>query len=196
MYIVAVYIGNDFLDASRILEAAGEFNKRPSEYIRSLHDCNCEGLMGQVMNQIHYFKNFPWMKLKTVQHALGVVLKVNKLCKIRNIDFLVVFLPTKADVEWQTDNSRLDKIKECLGLNEYDLKINQYLKDDLIKGLSKNRINYLDFSNDMSAQHKEFYWKKDYHLNDKGHKFIADKLYEKYNTFFYQLWLRRANYRS
>ena len=105
----------------------------------------------------------------------------------------VIFLPTKADIEWQTDSLRLDKIKECLGLNEYDLGINQNLKDELIKGLSKNRIDYLDLFNHMKARDEEFYWKKDYHLNDKGHKFIADKLYEKYNSLFRQLSLKLTN---
>jgi hypothetical protein len=192
IYIVAVYIGNDFLDVARILEAAGGFNRRPPEYIRTLRDCDCDGLMDQVMNQIYYFKNFPEMKAKTVQHALEVTLKISNLCRLCNIDFLAVFLPTKADVEWQTDGSRLDKIKECLGLSESDLQINQNLKDELGKVLSKNKIAYLDLSNDMRTQENGFYWKRDYHLNDRGHRFVAEKIYEKYNIYFRQLWLKRS----
>jgi len=192
MYIVSVYIGNDFLDTARILEAAGDFNVRPQAYLKSLKDCACDGLMDQSMNQIYYFKNFPQMMPKTVRRCREIILKISQLCKLRKIDLLVLFIPTKADVEWQKDAERLGKIKECLGLEESDLRINQDLKEELIKGLSKDGVAYLDFTEEMKNQQNELYWKKDYHLSDKGHKLIADKLYEKYSVSLYRMWQKRC----
>lgn len=185
IYIVVIYTGNDFLDAAKILELKGEFNQRPAKYIKSLQNCMwAEGAMNQVMNQIYYFRTFPIMKEKTVKYTLEIISRISDFCKLHNINFIVVFLPTKADVEWQSDGDSLEKAKECLGLDESDLRINRELTEALIKGISKNNINFLDLYHDMRNQNTEFYWRKDYHLNDQGHKFVAEKMYEKYYNFF------------
>lgn len=179
-YIVVIYTGNDFLDSARIVEVKLGFNERMPTYLNSLQKCMHEGITPQVMNQIYYFKTFPQMKEKVVKHVIGIMLRINELCKQYKIDFIVVLLPTKADVEWEADNRRLDEEKECLGLSGADLSINKDLKDDLIEFLSQHNIKYLDIYNDMVNGSAEFYWKKDYHLNDQGHRFLADTFYKKY----------------
>lgn len=123
------------------------------------------------------------MKEKVIKHVAEILLRISDLCKQYKIDFMVVLLPTKADVEWGTDSKRLEEEKECLGMSELDLSINKDLKGDLIKFLSNHNIRYLDMYNDMLNKNVEFYWKKDYHLNDEGHKFLADTFYEKCNRF-------------
>ncbi len=189
IYIVVIYTGNDFLDTARIIEAKDGVNKRPKGYNNTLRNCTwSDAAISQVMNQIFYFKAFPEMKEKTIKRALGLILKIRNYCKIHKIDFIVLLLPTKADVEWQSDRNIMEKTKNCLCLNELDLNINRELTRILIKGISENNINFIDLYQDMKNQDADFYWKKDYHLNVHGHKFLADKVYEKYyNSFF---WLR------
>jgi len=182
-YIVVIYTGNDFLDSARIVEVELGFNGRPPQYLASLQKCMHDGITSQVMNQIYYFKTFPQMREKVIKHVIEIMLRVNELCKQYKIDFMVVFLPTKADVEWKTDNRRLEEEKECLGFSEADLSINKDLKDDLIKFLFQHNIKYIDIYKDMVNKNVEFYWKKDYHLNDQGHRFLADMVYEKCNEF-------------
>jgi len=177
-YIVVIYSGNDFLDAARLIEAGGDFNKRPEDYMEYLQKCNCEGLLDQAMNQIYYFKTFPKMKEKVVSHVFGILLKINQLCKMHNIDFMVIFLPTKADVEWQTDTQRLGQVKECLHLGESDIKINRDLVIALMRQLSDIHVSFLDMHNAMEGHQTDFFWKKDYHLNVQGHAFLAEKIYE------------------
>lgn len=177
-YIVVIYSGNDFLDAARLIEAGGDFNKRPEDYMEYLQKCNCEGLLDQAMNQIYYFKTFPTMKEKVVRHVFDVLLKINQLCKMHDIDFIVIFLPTKADVEWQTDSPRLGQVKECLHLDESDLKINRDLVIALMRQLSDIHVSLLDMHKAMEGHQSEFFWKKDYHLNVRGHAFLAERIYE------------------
>ena len=193
MYIVVVYTGNDFLDAAKVLEQQGMTNERPPPYFSNLNRCNSNlGVMAEALNQLYYFKNFPLMKDKTVEHALEVIAKINELCLSQNISFLVILLPTKVDVEWKKDEVRLNEICNCLGLTNSDLRTNQDLKDRLIAVLSKNKISTLDLYPVMSSQPKELFWKRDYHLNDSGHKCIADYVYKEYNNFFDELYLRQS----
>jgi len=80
----------------------------------------------------------------------------------------------------------MEKTKNCLGLNDLDLNIHRKLTKILIQKISENNINFIDLYPQMKGQNTEFYWKKDYHLNVQGHKFLADKVYEKYYDFFNQ----------
>ncbi len=185
VYIVVIYTGNDFLDTARVIEAKDGVNKRPKRYKDAL--LNCKGndaAISQVMNQIFYFKAFPEMKEKTVKRTLELILKIRDYCKINKIDFIVILLPTKTDVEWLSDKDITEKTKNCLDLNDLNLNINRELTMTLIQGIFKNKINFIDLYKDMKGQNAEFYWKKDYHLNVEGHKFLADKVYEKYYNFF------------
>ena len=193
MYIVVVYTGNDFLEAAKLLEQQGLVNERPASYYIYLNRCNSyPGLMAEALNQVYYFKNFPSMKEKIVEHGLEVIAKINELCLSQNISFLVLFLPTKVDLEWQKDDVRLNEICDCLGLTKSDLRTNQDLKDRLIMALSKKNIYNLDLYLGMNSQAKELFWKRDYHLNDTGHKCIAEYVYKKYNDFFNELYIRQS----
>ncbi|MBU0547566.1 MAG: SGNH/GDSL hydrolase family protein, partial [Candidatus Omnitrophica bacterium] len=186
IYIICIYTGNDFMDSARILEDKNGLNERPEEYFSSLRNCLMlsNGAINQVANQIYYFKTFPQMREKSVKHALELIIKIDNYCKQHNIDFILVFLPTKADVEWQSDGDVLEKVKNCLALSESDLKINRELTQTLIQGVLRNNISFIDFYDPMKNKNVEFYWKKDYHLNNRAHSFIAEKIYEKYYSFF------------
>ncbi len=187
IYIVVIYTGNDFLDTARIVEAKDGPKQRPKKYNDALRNCMwSDAVISQVMNQIFYFKTFPEMKEKTVQRTLELLLKISNYCKIYKIDFIVLLLPTKADVEWQSDRNVIEKTKDCLCLTESDLNINRELTEALIKGISKNNISFLDLYQDMKNQSTEFYWRKDYHLSVQGHNFLAEKVFEKYRNFFSQ----------
>ncbi len=185
IYIVCIYTGNDFIDSARILEARDGVNERPAEYIRSLQACQVnEGAVSQVVNQVYYFKTFPQMKEKTLNHVQELMVKIRNVCKQQGIDLLLVLLPTKADVEWQRDAEALEKVKHCLKLSEADLRINRDLTEAFIKGLQNKNINVLDLYSSMKNKNDEFYWKKDYHLNGRGHNFIAGKVYSKCRGIF------------
>jgi len=185
-YIVVIYTGNDFLESARIIELKLGFHERPPQYISSLQKCMDDGIISsQVMNQIYYFKTFPMMREKVIKHSAEIIRRISEVCMRYGIDFMVVFLPTKADVEWGRDSRRLEEEKECLGINEQDLSINQNLKNDLINFLSNYNIIYLDMYNYMVNKNEGFFWKTDYHLNDKGHRLLANTIYEKCSGFLY-----------
>ena len=190
VFIVVVYIGNDFMGAAEVLERRGKVNKRPPEY-KKLSSLFKKGwtwpAIWQAVNQIYYFKTFPAMKEEAVRHALKTILEISAFCKKYDIEFIVVFLPTKLDVEWQEDKVALEKIAKHLELTDEDMKINRDLTESLIKGLKEGQINFLDLYDDMKGREFELYWKTDYHLNAKGHELLAEEVYKKYRNFLSQI---------
>jgi len=177
IYIVVIYTGNDFLDAARVVEAQGTTLQRPPEYFKSLRDCGpAGGAVDQAMNQAYYFKTFPAMKEATLRHTLEVIRRIEKLCKQQSIELLIVLLPTKADVEWASDAESLDRVSGCLALDEQGLGVNRAMAQTLAAELAKRSIRFFDAYGPLRNAAHELYWKKDYHLNDEGHKLLAQKL--------------------
>jgi len=186
IYVVIFYSGNDFLDASRTIEARDGENRRPSLYFQNLRRCSMgsTGAVWQVMNQAYYFKTFPAMKEQALRHVLERFTDIDVLCRQEKIRLMVVVLPTKADMEWQSDQDALARVQACLALNNFDLMTNRKLTEQVLKGLVDRGITAIDFYDLMKNQNDEFFWKGDYHLNDRGHRFLAETIYRSYSMFF------------
>ena len=113
--------------------------------------------------------------------------EINNLRLKHEIELIVISLPTKLDVKWESDADRLEVAKRGLGLTDIDLKINQLLARRISTWLMQNRIRYLDLSMYMKEKQQELFWKSDYHLNNNGHIFIADTLFKLFRPSFEQL---------
>jgi len=176
IFVVVIYAGNDFLDAGRFLEAQSDYLvKRPKDYYKLLHGC-CQGFPGvggQVFNQIHYLKTFPHMQGKVVGFTNSQLAQIHEICLRNGIELFVVLLPTKADVEWQTDRVRLEKARVLLGWTLEDLHLNQRLSQQVAGWLKQKAIKYIDVYAKMTQTPAELFWRYDYHLNNKGHAFLA-----------------------
>lgn len=186
VYMVAVYTGNDFLDMARFLEENGTPAKRPEDYEKILHSQIEDGAaaLSQSLNQVYYFRAFPEMKEKVLEAAAGVFAEIQSECDSRNILFWVVLLPAKADVEWASDRSVLDAVKKGLKLTPEDLAINEELKESLKAFLAAKGIPYLDLADAMKGQKEALFWKRDHHLNDRGHRLTAERIYQAIGTEF------------
>ena len=190
MFIVVIYTGNDFLDAAKFIEDGNHMSlKRPINYYTLLQQCQAQdrGAVDQALNQILYFKTFTFMQDEVVNFTLKQLSEINNLCLKHKIKLLVILLPTKLDVEWGLDADRLEVAKRTLGLTDNDLKINQLLARRISAWLIQNGISYLELSMHMEKKQQELFWRSDYHLNNNGHKLIADTLFELFRPSFEQL---------
>jgi lysophospholipase L1-like esterase len=181
VFIVTVYTGNDFLDAIRI-EAENNrliVPERNDNYYSDLWEIDEKypGFTGQLMNQIKFFKTFPKYKSKAVSISAKNISLIKNICDTNGIQLYVVLLPTKVDIESKFDSTRIKEVQDILNFSEKDMEINQLLTQQLIQHLKKNSISFLNLSDYwVDKQMEELYWKKDYHINNKGHKRIADIL--------------------
>lgn len=180
VFIAAVYTGNDFLDTARLLEAGGMKVSRSDDYTRPLYKQSEAGglALSQSINQIYYFRFFPQTKEPVLQSAAEDLAGIKTLCEENGISFLAVLLPAKADVEWARDQAVLDELKAGLSLTAQDLTINKNLTNALKEILSEKGVVYLDLSDAMSNQDEALFWKKDHHLNPRGHRVAAETLYD------------------
>lgn len=181
VYVVVFYTGNDFLDAVCI----DEFNKgresprRPAEYYQKMIEANklMDGSVAQALNQLYFFKRFPGMEEKALAIAKTSMEETARLCGDNNIKLLVALLPTKLDIEPDTDAERINKANGILRLLEEDFHINRRLTESLAARLSELNIDHFDLYDSMKNNESELYWKADHHLNDKGHDLIAEIVY-------------------
>lgn len=97
-------------------------------------------------------------------------------CLENKIRLVVLFLPTKLDVE---DRSRLQEVKNRFELTDAEANVNRVLTVSLIGWLERQHVTCLDMTPYMSAKSYALFWEKDYHLNVKGHKLVSDTLYDK-----------------
>jgi hypothetical protein len=112
--------------------------------------------------------------IEITKHHFDIILH---LCKKNNIKLMVVLLPTKLDVEFHKDRDRVEALNKVLHLSHEDFGINRRLTKMLMTSLSAKEIDYLDLYRQMKNESVELFWKKDYHLNDNGHKLMAEIVY-------------------
>jgi len=176
--IVAIYCGNDFTDAAREIEESGKvINFRPRSYLRDLKTAGNMPWTHQALIQSLYFRTFPKMRSEVIARISNLAMQMKEICRLRQIDLLFVFLPSKPEVEWDTDSWRLNGIRRRLSLSDADLQEGIEIKKRLEAIFKESGIDYLDLLPDMAASHpKPYFWRTDYHLNVEGHRFVAEKL--------------------
>jgi lysophospholipase L1-like esterase len=189
VFVVVLYTGNDFLDAVSIEEFRERFQTppRPPGYYDKMEAAvkklSCAS--HQILNQVVFFKTFPSLISRAIEITGTHFEIIKSICKDNNIKLLVVLLPTKLDVEAQFDRDRIKAVNEILQLSKKDFGINRRLTKLFIAWLVKNKIDYIDLYPFMKGGNQELFWKKDYHLNDAGHRRIADIVYHtSYKTLF------------
>ena len=180
-FIVALYTGNDMLGTARIVEPQVGAQERPEGYFELIREQSkiSQSAVSQGLNQIYYFKQFNDVIIPVEEQIARTLNDIYELCQQNSIGFITVFIPTKPGVEWDSDRKKLDRIAKNMGLSDSDLKITESMKDSIVRIVNKRGIQYLDPWRDMNDSPVEFFWKRDYHLNVSGHRFIANGLYEK-----------------
>jgi hypothetical protein len=95
-----------------------------------------------------------------------------------------LLLPSKIDIEWRTDNLRLNKCNELFNYTDADPQINTKLLDAISIRLDNDKINYLNLYDYLKGKDRKVFWDEDYHLNDYGHRIVAETLFAKYRGIF------------
>ena len=178
VFVVAVYAGNDFLEAARYLEYR-EGLEHSQEYVPRLTEAVGvhEGAVWQGFNQIAYFKSAPKMKGRVLQLAQTTLREIRGLCRKDGAELLVILLPTKLEMEWDSDSERLGRLKALLGFSDDDLKLNAALRQDLSRALRQDGISVLDAADaPLPAKGPPLFWNMDYHLSVVGHRWLAGLL--------------------
>ena len=122
----------------------------------------------------------------SVKSVTDDIYGIKQICELNNIKLIVLLMPSKIETEWSTDELRLNKSKELLELTDADLQINLSLLDNIASWLHDQQINYLNLFDYMKGKDHKLFWNKDYHLDDYGHKIIAETLFAAYQDKIFQ----------
>lgn len=183
MFIVVFYIGNDFLNGIETGEKEKEAHvpKRPPAYYHRLQQMVSKYPHGicQVLNQIYLFKKYPRLVDPAVTIAVNQAVKIQQLCTQHGMEYVLLLLPTKFDIERGSCRGVVAMAREVLGLTDEDLALNQRMAKKFMAELKDHEVHYLDLTLAMHRSAESLFWEKDYHLNQYGHALVA-KIFSKY----------------
>ena len=183
IFIVIVFTGNDFADALKMIPDYDP-NWHPDGYMQRLNEAvQIKGgdVLAQGLNQIYYFKYFPEMKEKSLQHSYDQFLQIKEICEKNKIKFFLVTFPTKMEVEPDKDKKRLSQDILKLQLNNDDMLITARMREKLGDWARNNKIEYLDSTEAFIASEETLFWNRDYHLSVSGHQVLADSFFNHFN---------------
>jgi hypothetical protein len=178
VYIVTVYLGNDFIENLIYEEDNLEFFRSPlyayyrmkKKFIRMR-----TGLENsQHTNQAVFFSTYPSKIDETVSLSGDYLSKIKSICDNNDIDLEVVILPSSLEV----DSSVRERFKKA-GWDKSTLGSNIEIKNRFIEVIKSKKISFFDLSNEFSSSDQKLYWDTDSHLNISGHKLAAQLILER-----------------
>jgi hypothetical protein len=180
VFIVIIYTGNDFLDGIRIESENGRLPvpARTDSYYEDLWkvDKLYTGFTGQYLNQVKFFKSYPQFTDTAMMIMKDNLEKINILCKKNNTRFLVVLLPSKIDIEAETDSIRIREVMGIMNFDQQDIVNNFKMTADLATWLAEKQIPFVDLFPAFKSSDMELFWKTDYHINQSGHEEMAKQI--------------------
>ena len=187
MFVVVLYTGNDFIDGIRTAEIRHHVRipERPEGYARQLKDAASQnrGAVSQALNQAYFFKTYFELQNTAVDIAYQQLLDIARICSSRDIQLLVLTLPTKCDIPVSSPETTCDSASEKLGLTSEDVGINKDMGRRLLARLDSTGVQTLDPLSAMQRSRNPLYWETDYHLNHVGHNLLAKIVFDHLKTF-------------
>jgi hypothetical protein len=181
LVIVALYTGNDFLNA---LALSDFFTKRPESkpagrvgeaYQRQMLEAykTLGAVVVDRFNQALKFSRFPEDGELALSVAVGCFEELAAICRERGIGLLAVILPTKPDADLADDRDTFEQTLATCGLTAEQYGINARLGARFAEALRARGIAVLDATAAFQADPTPHYWRKDWHLNVAGHALLA-----------------------
>lgn len=184
-FVVVFYVGNDFLDAVAEAWVRGqvELPDRPEGYMDRLEKAQSlsSAAVSQSLNQVYLLHTFPKLEGLSLDITVDVFHTISQLCDERGIGLYTVLLPTKAEVEPETDHDTADAAV-ALGLEPRDLRLSRRLATRLETALEDLGIPVLDLYPAFDKSTDELFWKRDHHLDAAGHRLAAEVFFEKFGN--------------
>jgi hypothetical protein len=182
LFIAALYVGNDFIDAMHVQD---HFSGRPrprltyEQYQKPLDDALATwketSLLGNSFSQAYRFRMLPEEEPLALAEVIAVYDSMARICADNAIRFVVLIIPTKPEVD-ENDVERQGEIMGDLGLTAKDMEANVRLHDGFAAALRERGYAVVDPSAEMKPSPTPYYWLRDHHLNVDGNVLVAGQL--------------------
>lgn len=131
----------------------------------------------QSLSQANYFREHPGaFEISSRLHD-ATLKKIKRLSEKHHLDLLVLVLPTKYQVEPESDSSSFRRLEELFGLSSGD-NMDDRVRLDFRRLLESNEVTYIDLYDSLKTIAREkpglpLYWNSDHHLSERGHGEVA-----------------------
>lgn len=179
--VVAVYGGNDFTELLTLQELFGEgppvrrFTRAENRMRKAAAEAH-RNAMGQCFNSTWTLTRRPELQESLVATALGLVGEMKAICEQRGMLFVVALIPAPCQYAFEPPIADFDELREELGLSEADCGILDRVADRFVAGLAELGVTTVDMRAPFSATHPPPYWRRDQHLDVRGHRLLAEAL--------------------
>lgn len=183
IFVVVIYLGNDFLGVARALAKSGEIEmKRPRDYMPGLNGAGRRnpGAIGQYLNQALFFKTYPHVWERTREVAYAALDHIMYVARGEGIRVFFVFLPAKI-MTTPPEATGINDLAGILGVTPDEMReFDRKAKGAVVDWMETRHAEYLDVADAMSRSSRELFWKKDHHLNVDGHQALAQWFFDKF----------------
>ena len=183
IYVVVIYLGNDFVGVAEGLVASGEMDgTRPEEYRLALNVAARlnPGAVYQHLNQTFFFKRYPQAFKRVLEVSFEALDDIRLVASEHDIRVIFVFLPTKIMTEG-LEASGGKAAATVLGLTHEDISVfDRKAKGALLGWMHTRNAEYLDLTEALGHDRRELFAKHDHHLNDAGHQVLAEEFYARF----------------
>ncbi|MBK8179954.1 MAG: SGNH/GDSL hydrolase family protein [Planctomycetes bacterium] len=181
VFVVTVYGGNDFEEVLWPWHDYGYDGPRPEGAGRYLEQIEAakkvqKRCLSQALVSLKLFDTYPEQQEIAVRAGAAVMEKIQALCRERGIRLLVLYLPSRPDVEPLHPDLKLRKLLAALELETAALASTDRMADQLLAKLAGLGIETVDLRPVFLQSKESAYWNFDWHINLVGHRLAAGAL--------------------
>jgi hypothetical protein len=179
-FVVAVYAGNDFVDLL-VPHAYFSHTTMPEETSeQQAVVARGKAVSGPAMLQsfysVIYFRQHPEAFETSVAAAADVAAEIRAICAAHSIHLLFLVIPSAQQLPWGENADKFERIASAASLSKEDLLLTDRLVDSFLERLRATDIETMDVRELLRGEGGPLYWKKDLHLNVRGHALIGHAL--------------------
>jgi GDSL-like lipase/acylhydrolase family protein len=180
VFVVAVYGGNDFLEAVTVYNY---YHRLPQPQTASRYwplvvkamKIN-QPALAQTFNSLKFFQTDPTQKSVALTAAKETTQQMKAECERRHVRMIVVYIPPVSDVSPAARSLHFQKLCQVLELNADTIKSTDELADAYLSELRDLGIEALDLRPAFRESKEALYWATDLHINLAAHRLIAREL--------------------
>jgi hypothetical protein len=133
--------------------------------------------LSQSLLQAYYFeKVHPEQFAEVSRLQQYVVTRIVGTAKQNHVQLLFLILPTKYQIERESDAETFTTLEALLGLDRQN-KFDDLVRRDFTRILNTSNVGYLDSYDELirirGRTGEELFWRDDQHLNDRGHRVVG-----------------------
>lgn len=181
VFVVGVYGGNDFNDATMFQHAFHGTRRRNNgqEYWSQLEAAGaiCPGGLAQSFLSIKEFNESGEQAEIALEAARDVSAEIVVTCQRFGVHPIFVYIPPLPDIEWERHAELLERMLGALELTREQARILDRMADSWIAYVRSIGAEVLDLRSSFRASREPLYWKGDHHINVAAHRIIGELLF-------------------